>query len=487
MTDPLIRRLVSGTLLVGFAGTTAPDWLRRWVADGLAGVCLFARNHESPEQLAALTGAMRAESPELLVAIDEEGGQVTRLEARGGSTLPGQAALGHLDEPETTRRVARVCADRLRALGIDVALAPVADVNIAPENPVIGARAFGDDPALVARHVAAYVSGLRDGGVAACVKHFPGHGDTRVDSHVGVPVVDHDRSRWEAVDLPPFRAAFAARAPLVMTAHVVVPALDRQIATLSPAVLTGVLRRDLGFAGVAVSDALEMAAVSETVGVGEGAVQAMRAGADLLCTGLREEPGYAAAAGLEQAVASGRLPVARLEEAVARVGEVATWTRRARRAGAPAPVDVDLYDVVRRAAVVHDPGTRLPLSAPALVLEISAPVSTGVGGTGADLAAALRGSLPDAERAPVDGDAGLLEDRLSKQSGPVVLTVRDLVTGEDSRRCVRRALELRPDAVVVLTGLLADARLLPAGTTYVAVHAAGAVHVEVAADILAGR
>src|SRR4029077_581639 len=232
----------------GFTGTVAPDWVLRRAAAGLGGVCLYARNIQNPEQLAALTASLHAERPELLIAIDEEGGDVTRLEARTGSSYPGNLALGAVDDIGLTRAVALAMGADLAAAGIDLDLAPVADVNSNPINPVIGVRAFGAEAAQVARQTAAWVAGLEEAGVAACVKHFPGHGDTSIDSHLALPVVNDDPHASGALE--PFRAAIAAGVRAVMSAHIVVPSIDGVPATISAEVMTGLLRGELGFDGL---------------------------------------------------------------------------------------------------------------------------------------------------------------------------------------------------------------------------------------------
>ena len=198
---------------------------------------LFARNVEEPEQLRSLTESIRV-SAETVVAIDEEGGDVTRLEADAAAPYPGHLALGAVDDVELTEQIARALADELAAAGITLDLAPVADVNTNPLNPVIGIRSFGADPALVSRHVAAFVTGLQAGGVAACAKHFPGHGATDVDSHLGLPVVHATREELLEGELLPFRAAVAAGTRAIMSAHLVVPAIaayrQRSAAPSSP-------------------------------------------------------------------------------------------------------------------------------------------------------------------------------------------------------------------------------------------------------------
>ena len=318
MSDEL-RQLAAACVFPSFPGVEPPDWIRRFLAGGGGGIVLFAHNVPSLDGLTSLCAALRAEAGDLLLGIDEEGGDVTRLEWQTGSSYPGGAALGALDEPETTRAVAASIAADLAAAGVNWNFAPVADVNV-PANPVIGARSFGSDPALVARHVAAHVRGTQSRRVAACVKHFPGHGSTEQDSHLELPTVTADVEDG----LGPFRAAFAAGVQSVMTAHVRVPSLDDAPATLSPAVIDGLLRRELGFDGMVLADALEMKAVSETVGVTESAVRALEAGVDGLIVGhdLGEDAVRAVHAALVADV-----PEERLREAAARVRRVARWAR----------------------------------------------------------------------------------------------------------------------------------------------------------------
>jgi len=314
--------LADAVLLPGFAGTAPPDWVRRRVAGGLGGVVLFARNCRSPAQLAELTAALRAERADVLVATDEEGGDVTRLFAAVGSPVPAPYALGVADDVELTRSVSAALAGRVAAAGIGWMFAPVADVNSAPDNPVIGVRSYGATPALVGRHVAAAVTGIQSAGVAACAKHFPGHGDTTVDSHLGLPTVGPDLDGA----LGPFRAAVGAGVATVMTGHLLVPGYGDLPATLNPALVDGLLRAELGFDGVVVSDALEMGAIAGSVGVGEGAVLAVQAGVDALCLGGDEagEPiADAARDALVAAVRSGRLAEERLAEAAGRVRALA--------------------------------------------------------------------------------------------------------------------------------------------------------------------
>ncbi|WP_346110072.1 glycoside hydrolase family 3 protein, partial [Nonomuraea maheshkhaliensis] len=330
-SDRGLRRLAAGTLLVAFQGTTAPAWVLRELEQGLGGVTLFGFNVADPGQVLDLTTALRG-AGDPVISLDEEGGDVTRLAYHVGSPYPGNAALGAVDDVELTRRVYRAIGSELAACGINLDMAPSADVNTEADNPVIGTRSFGTVPDLVARHTVAAVEGLQSVRVAACVKHFPGHGATRVDSHLDVPVVDVNLEVLRARELAPFRAAIGAGARSVMTAHVAVPALTGDTpATLSGAALTGLLRGELGYDGVIVTDALDMRAITESVGLAGGAVLTLAAGADLLCLGPL--PTYddvlAIIAGIEAAVHDGRLPLDRLERAAAPAAELRAWAVRA--------------------------------------------------------------------------------------------------------------------------------------------------------------
>lgn len=266
-------------LVAGFPGTQAPERLRSALAAGeLAGVILFKRNIESAEQAAALLASMA--SPEALFAVDQEGGRVARLGAPV-LQLPPMRRLGDHGDLELTRDAAACLGRHLRTIGFTMDFAPVLDVDTNPDNPVIGDRAFGSTPDVVAAHALAFSEGLRSAGILSCGKHFPGHGDTHLDSHLELPSLPHDRARLDAVELAPFRAALTL--PAFMTAHVVFEALDPGVpATLSRRVIQGLLREELGYDGCIISDDLEMKAVAEGFGIVPSAVRAIEAGCDML-------------------------------------------------------------------------------------------------------------------------------------------------------------------------------------------------------------
>jgi beta-N-acetylhexosaminidase len=319
--DATQRGDAQAVLLPGFTGPTLPSWLEVRLRDGLGGVCLFSTNIVSAEQLAALTSAIRAANPLALIAIDEEGGDVTRLHGDTGSPFPGNALLGRINDVDLTRRVASIVGWELRRAGVNLNFAPDIDVNSNADNPVIGTRSFGADAALVARHSAAWVEGLEATGVAASVKHFPGHGDTSTDSHLALPVVDRSLAELRERELAPFVAAIAAGTRTVMTSHILLPQLDADNpATLSRTVLQGLLRDDLGFTGVIVTDALDMKGASGETGIPIAAVRALAAGADLLCIGTHNTDEQLAEieAAIAAAVADGTLVAERLADAASR-------------------------------------------------------------------------------------------------------------------------------------------------------------------------
>jgi beta-N-acetylhexosaminidase len=328
------------TLLPGFAGTVLPVWLRDRLRAGLGGVCLFAQNISSPEQLRALTDAIMGANPDAIIAIDEEGGDVTRLFASTGAPFPGNAVLGRLDDLDTTHRTAVAIGWSLRRAGCTVNFAPCVDVNSRSDNPVIGVRSFGSEAELVARHGRAWMTGLQSSGMTATAKHFPGHGDTSQDSHVSLPAVDRSLDELRSRELRPFAAAIEAGCRVVMTSHILLPQLDRNHpATMSRTLLHDLLRGELGFSGVVVSDALDMAGASGSVGMAEAAVAALRAGCDLLCLGTEntETQLTEIERAVNDAVAEGTLTSNRVWDAMSRVRQLAEDVKVARRAAGDPP------------------------------------------------------------------------------------------------------------------------------------------------------
>ncbi|HTL06072.1 MAG TPA: beta-N-acetylhexosaminidase [Gemmatimonadales bacterium] len=284
------------------------------------GIVLLGRNLESPVQIAELTRTLqeRAQRP-LLIGIDQEGGRICRLPLPG-FTFPGSRALGAIDKPDVTREVSRAIGEQLLALGVNVDFSPTLDINNNPRNPIIGVRAFAEDAVTVTRHGVAAIEGFREAGIMPVVKHFPGHGDTSGDSHLELPCLPVTRERLEEVELVPFRAAIAAGAPAVMTTHILFPALDPQLpSTLSPRILNGLLRTELGFDGLVVTDCLEMKGVADHWSPEEVAVLAIEAGADTLLVCHTRETQARMHDALTAAVRDGRLSEERIARSVARI------------------------------------------------------------------------------------------------------------------------------------------------------------------------
>ena len=326
----------------GFVGTELPPWLAQRLRDGLGSVCVFGENIVSPAQLRELTDSIYAANPDALIAIDEEGGDVTRLHYADGSPLPGNAILGRIDDVAYTEEIGRRIGLDLRATGVNLNFAPDADINSNPNNPVIGVRSFGVNPQLVGAHVGAWTNGLQSVAVAACAKHFPGHGDTAQDSHHALPVIDRSLAELRERELVPFAAAIAAGTKSIMSSHIMLPQLDAERpATLSRGILQGLLRDELGFDGVIISDALDMKGASGDIGIPEAAVRALDAGCDLLCIGTRntDEQLRDVENVILAAIEDGRLSLARVEDAASRVHCLAAELRAEQASATLKPVD----------------------------------------------------------------------------------------------------------------------------------------------------
>jgi beta-N-acetylhexosaminidase len=285
------------------------------------GVLLFARNILNRPQLLKLMEQVEAHG-DPLVAVDQEGGLVDRVRFADSVLTPGLMALAATGDPECTRRAHAIMGQQLQELGFHIDFAPCVDINSNPDNPIIGVRSLGEDPADVSLHAQAACQGLRDGGVAATVKHFPGHGDCSLDSHLALPTLPHSLERLKKVELVPFQACLEAGVECVMTAHITFPALDPRpgrAATLSDPILNGLLRTQMGFNGVIFSDSMEMQAIAHHYGVGEACVMAIEAGADMVlsCGGYPEH--LKAVQALVEATESGRLSRERLEESLQRI------------------------------------------------------------------------------------------------------------------------------------------------------------------------
>jgi beta-N-acetylhexosaminidase len=465
MIDSTLRRLADGVLSPPFKGPDAPAWVLEALDHGLAGVTLFGSNlADGTDRLRSLTGLLRSPAPDALISIDEEGGDVTRLWYASGSPYPGNAALGAVDDLSLTHDVYLEIGGFLSDLGINLNLAPCVDVLREPENPVVGTRSFGSTAALVARHGAAAVRGLQEAGVAACVKHFPGHGSTSIDTHATLATIADD---WAERDLPPFRAAIEAGTAAVMPGHLRVPGLTGTLpASLSPEAIA--LIRSLGFSGVVVSDALEMQAVADPFGIPGAAVLAVAAGVDLLCLGrdVSQEGYLATRDAIALAAGDGTLPADRLEEAAARVAEL-----RAHPVGG-------LGDLGLRAArrALQVTGAKPRLTRPAVV-EIETLYSMAEG----------RFHWGLADWVPADSLIRVSPDtdpsRVLKLTDgrDLVLVYRDAFRAPATRALVSAVLAERPETVAVEMGL---PFWQPEAGTFIATYGASRASSEAVAEVL---
>ena len=326
IAEMTIEEKVGQLIMVGFEGTQANEAIETHIRERfVGGVVLFSRNIQSPKQTAELTNELQrlasatAHQIPLFIGIDQEGGWVIRLRD-GATVLPGNMALGATDSTELAERAGEITAVELAAVGVNLNFAPVMDVNNNLHNPVIGRRSFGESSGLVSRLGVAYIRGLQRNGVLATAKHFPGHGDTTVDSHFDLPTVNHDLERIHALELQPFRAAIDADVAAIMTAHIVYPALDaNRPATLSPTILTDLLRKQLRFDGLIITDDMEMKAIDDRYRSGEAAVMAIEAGADIVMVLWTPAKQIEVFDSLLSAVKSGRISQARLDQSVKRI------------------------------------------------------------------------------------------------------------------------------------------------------------------------
>ena len=470
-------RAVNGVLLPGFTGTDAPAWLLSACEEGLAGVIYFAYNTPDVATTARLSASLHEVSPDLLIAIDEEGGDVSRLEAATGSSIPGAAALGTIDDDDLTERVGLALGRLLAATGVDLDLAPVLDVNSRTENPVVGVRAFGATPDLVSRHGAAFVQGLHRAGVGACGKHFPGHGATDVDSHLSLPVVDDPLETIRERDLPPFVRAFEPDVAIdsIMTAHLLVPAIGPRPVSLEPA--AALVAREMGFEGPIITDALDMGAVKGADGIGEVAVQAIEGGADLLCLGTTvgrddEELFRQAQSALLAAVEQGRVTIERLLGSAARTARTVRRVRELQAsAGAtcgPTEATAALealaavgQEAAERAVGTHGPRTHLDPSGPAPdVIDLRQRFDHAAGRTAQHVQNALRATFPGTDVHVFSDPAGW-EATLAAVSTvrsvddpvrPLVVITREPVPGSREAGMLDALRGARPGLVVVHTG-----------------------------------
>ena len=480
-------------MLMAFA---AKDHLPEDVLNALrafrpAGVTLFRHlNVDHPAQVRQLTAALQAAArqvgmPPLLIAADQEGGQLMAI-GEGATCLPGNMALGAVGSPGMAQRAGEVLGRELSAMGINVDYAPCADVNVNPQNPVVGIRSFGEDPERVAELTAALVSGIQSTGVAATAKHFPGHGDTSSDSHSALPILPHAVERLRRVELPPFMSAIVAGVRLVMTAHVALPALtahDDLPATLSPAILKGLLRAEMGFDGVIVTDAMDMKAIRQGAALGEQALAAVSAGADLLLLADNPEDQRRVHATLTRALRQGAFDQMELDASVGRVLALKDWL-----SAAPVQPDLDVVgcaahrqvaaDIAARAVtLVRDHAHRLPIrlrSDQRAAVVLPRPVDLTPADTSStvkiSLSSALRAYLPHVEEFmlaanPTEGDIAAILQQLPGFDC-VILGTLAAYQQDGQAALVRAVLQAGHPTVVIGLRLPYDLAAFPEAPTY---------------------
>lgn len=497
-TDHDIRRLALGVLLPGFSGTAAPPWLLEAAREGLAGVVLFAQNTPDVRTTRALTDSLHAAGP-LLVMADEEGGDVSRLQATTGSTLPGAAAFGAADDLDLTRRGGQALGAMLAAAGIDVDLAPVLDVASEPRNPVIGVRSFGPDAAVVSGHGAAFVRGLHAGGVAACAKHYPGHGATTVDSHLALPTLDVSEETLRERDLPPFDVAAAAGLDSLMTGHLHIPAIGPEPGTLEPAVTALARQMPGGEDRAIITDAVDMAAVAGTdlATFGEACVRALEAGADLLCLGTtlnRDDEALFVRAldAVTTALREGRLDPALLVRAAERAEVLRERVRTHRAKAVEIDADSALAAVTgvgaeaARAAVRVAQGDPVGEGEPVLV-DLRRRANMATGRTAPGFHKALRRRCPEAPifTPGVPGSAPLAESLTSLSADArVIALTREPLADAGEQADLEAVLDAYPDAAVVHGGVADGAPAPGPGGVLVLAHGVGLANAEAALELL---
>lgn len=497
-----LEEKVGQVFMFGFLGTQPSD--AAYVVNDLkaGGIIYFARNVGTVAETHALSESLQgmakdAGLPPLFIAADQEGGLVARL-TKGLPGMPGAMGLGAAGDPCLAQKVSAAIGLQLRAAGINMNLAPVLDVNNNPGNPVIGVRSFGEDPAKVADLGKAAVSGYISSGVCPVGKHFPGHGNTSVDSHVDLPVIDEPLESMERTELRPFRAAIGAGLRAIMTAHIVFKALDpANPATMSPAVLQGLLRTRMGFKGLIMTDCMEMQAVSRSPGTVQASVQAFKAGADLILISHTRELQEEAYRALLNAVRTGEIPKERLDVSVERI-LAAKRSMRLPNALDPASADTPvLRDLSReahlRSVVVLktgaecfplDPKTAPEVSVIAVAGKSGAPgvVTSSYGTAAAGFLAAALGRLGVKVR-----EVPLQEFISGAYPGPAILVTENVWKNPELTALAAQALNVSPHAAVVAVRDPYDADFLPSAQTIICALSPRAEAMEAVAGILTGE
>ncbi|MGE5579128.1 MAG: glycoside hydrolase family 3 protein [Bacillota bacterium] len=496
-----LEEKVGQVFMFGFRGIQPSD--AAYAVNDLkaGGIIYFARNVGTVAETHALSESLQgmakdAGLPPLFLSADQEGGLVSRLTA-GLPGMPGAMGLGAAGDPCLAQKVSAAIGLQLRAAGINMNLAPVLDVNNNPSNPVIGVRSFGENPAKVSDLGRAAVSGYLSSGICPVGKHFPGHGNTSVDSHVDLPVLDETLESMERTELRPYRAAIAAGLPAIMTAHIVFRALDpANPATMSPAVLQGLLRTRMGFKGLILTDCMEMQAVSRSPGTVQASLQAFRAGADLILISHTRELQAEAYRALLNAVRAGEIPEERLDVSVERI-LAAKRSMRIPNALDPASADTPVLRDLSREAYLRsvvvlrtdkecfplDPQTAPEVSVIAVTGKAGAPgvVTSGYGSTAAAFLATALGRLGVRVR-----EVPVQEFVSGTYPGPAVLVTENIWKDPALATLAAQALSVSPHAAVVAVRDPYDADFLPSARTFVCALSPRAEAMEAVAALLTG-
>ncbi len=486
MTD--IRTLAAGVVCVGFDGTQISTQLEQTLrTTPLAGLILFARNVESLEQTRALTDRIREILPSPVIAIDQEGGRVARLRDKV-EELPAMLAVAAAGDADLAYRAGAQLGFDLRRAGVNVDYAPVIDLMLMRLNTVIGARAFGDDPQQVIRFAGALANGLRSQGIVPTFKHFPGHGSTEVDSHLDLPAIDLDEQTFRNRDLVPF-ATLLRDAEALMTAHIIVRCLDPQRpATISPAILTDVLRNEIGFTGVCFTDCMQMDAIAKGVGSTEGAVQALLAGADCVLISHSMQLALESIECIAKAVESGRLSHARLEEAHTRVQALRARLQPPLALDAPAPYAGVGREIGRRAVTVLR-GSADADPANSMIVSFEGTTNEGVQGLHTEHPSLAGGAHVSELRVPLDPHGSQVEELLAdlRERGkrPIVLMRRAHVYAGQAA-AVRAILDAFPETLLISTREPFDAFMFDSARNVLCTYGDDRPSMEGLSDVLFG-
>lgn len=501
LTRMTLEQKVGQLMVIGFDGTTLTPELRDMLERyHVGGVILYDRNIESPQQLAQLNNAAQQAAQQsghvgLFVSIDQEGGIVTRLKTDKGFTeFPGAMALAATGDAANVRRVAQTMALEMRAVGINADFAPDLDVNNNPANPVIGSRSFGSDPQRVAQFGVAFVAGLQSAGVLAFGKHFPGHGDTSVDSHVALPSVPHERARLDAVEFVPFRAAMQAGVAGIMSAHLTFPAIDPTpalAATLSPKVLTDLLRGELQYDGLLVTDSLMMGALAQSgYPPPQAAATSLKAGADILLFNSGYELHRQAHRLMVDWVQRGVIPQARLDEAVRRVllakaryaildAPSVDASAASSRVGTPENQSLSRNVAAQSVTLLRDDAHWLPLASDAklFVVETASNLGLGkaLGATTMTLSAPLRAS-----------DITTIVER-GKEGRTIIVASSDAAKNPAQASLINALLSAKVRTVVVAMRSPYDLMAFASAPTYLTTYGSQPSSVEALVDVLMGK